>query len=194
MNGVTWRLGHDSALGLANTIHGPAGHRRHRAADDEPGHDHLETPEGARDFLVSHEVPAPPDLPTAAQLARLRALRAWTRALASSDPPDPERWRLEVRAAFADIRFRLDGEALRSVAPGWDGVIDDLLPAAIDLADRRDRLRTCGNPRCRFLFVDRSRRGSRIWCEMAVCGNRMKVGRHRRGRALGPATPVQPPR
>jgi hypothetical protein len=194
MNGVTWRLGHDSALGLANTIHGPAGHRRHRAADDEPGHDHLETAEAARDFLVSHEVPAPPELPTAGQLARLRALRTSIRALASADPPDPGRWRHEVRAAFADIHFRLDGEALRSVATGWDGVIDDLFPAAIDLADRSDRLRTCGNPRCRFLFVDRSRRGSRIWCEMAVCGNRMKVGRHRLALARGPALPVQPPR
>lgn len=194
MNGVTWRLGHESALGLANTIHGPAGHRRHRAADDEPSHDHLETPEAAQAFLVSHAVPAPPELPTAAQLARLRALRTRVRALAAADPPDPVQWRLELRAAFADVCFRLDGDALRSVAPGWDGVIDDLFPAAIDLADRSDRLRTCGNPRCRFLFVDRSRRGGRIWCEMAVCGNRMKVGRHRRGRALGSGTPVQPPR
>jgi predicted RNA-binding Zn ribbon-like protein len=43
------------------------------------------------------------------------------------------------------------------------------------------RLRICGN--CGWLFVDRSRNGSRIWCDMAVCGNRRKAQRHyHRGR------------
>ena len=78
-----------------------------------------------------------------------------------------------------DFRLRADG-SLRSAASGWVGVTDDLLPAALRLAEDRDRLRRCGNPRCRWLFVDRSRKGNRIWCEAAVCGNRMRVGRHRR--------------
>ena len=78
------------------------------------------------------------------------------------------------------VAFRMtrDG-AVRSAANGWDGIADDLLPAALDLAADRALLRRCGNPRCRWLFVDRSRQGSRIWCEAAVCGNRMRVGRHR---------------
>lgn len=38
------------------------------------------------------------------------------------------------------------------------------------------RLRICGN--CGWLFVDRSRNGSRVWCDMAVCGNRRKAQRH----------------
>ena len=158
-------------------------------------HDHLETPEAARDFLVSHDVPAPPDLPTAAQLARLRALRAWIRALASPDPPDPERWRLRgprgVRRRPLPTRWR--GPPQRGAGLGR-GHRRPVARRPSTWPTGATGCGTCGNPRCRFLFVDRSRRGSRIWCEMAVCGNRMKVGRHRRGRALGPATPVQPPR
>ena len=43
----------------------------------------------------------------------------------------------------------------------------------LNSADRRARLRAC--PNCDWLFVDRSRNGSRIWCDMAVCGNRQKA-------------------
>jgi len=38
------------------------------------------------------------------------------------------------------------------------------------------RVRICRN--CDWLFVDRSRNGSRLWCDMAVCGNRRKAKRH----------------
>jgi predicted RNA-binding Zn ribbon-like protein len=42
------------------------------------------------------------------------------------------------------------------------------------------RLRIC--PNCGWLFVDRSRNSSRLWCDMAVCGNRQKASRHYRRR------------
>ena len=35
--------------------------------------------------------------------------------------------------------------------------------------------------------IDRSRMQNRIWCEAAVCGNRMRVSRHRRGPAAADA-------
>ncbi|MBZ9676543.1 CGNR zinc finger domain-containing protein [Mesorhizobium sp. ES1-1] len=38
------------------------------------------------------------------------------------------------------------------------------------------RLRIC--PNCTWLFIDRSRNSSRLWCDMAVCGNRRKASRH----------------
>lgn len=43
-------------------------------------------------------------------------------------------------------------------------------------SDTMSRLRIC--PNCNWLFVDRSRNGSRMWCDMAVCGNRQKARRH----------------
>lgn len=39
------------------------------------------------------------------------------------------------------------------------------------------RLRECGDGECRWLFLDTSRNRSRRWCDMKVCGNRMKARR-----------------
>jgi len=41
-------------------------------------------------------------------------------------------------------------------------------------------LRECANPDCGWLFVDRSRRKNRRWCEMKECGNRAKARRYYR--------------
>lgn len=42
------------------------------------------------------------------------------------------------------------------------------------------RLKIC--PNCNWLFLDRSRNRSRLWCDMSVCGNRAKAKRHYRRR------------
>jgi predicted RNA-binding Zn ribbon-like protein len=39
-----------------------------------------------------------------------------------------------------------------------------------------ERLKIC--PNCGWLFMDKSRNASRLWCDMAVCGNRRKASRH----------------
>ena len=44
-----------------------------------------------------------------------------------------------------------------------------------------ERIRICAN--CCWLFLDVSRNRSRIWCDMAVCGNRQKARRHYRRRS-----------
>ncbi len=38
------------------------------------------------------------------------------------------------------------------------------------------RCKVC--PQCSWLFVDRSKNRSRVWCDMAVCGNRTKAKFH----------------
>jgi predicted RNA-binding Zn ribbon-like protein len=48
------------------------------------------------------------------------------------------------------------------------------------------RIRICAN--CSWLFLDESRNRSRIWCDMAVCGNRQKARRHYRRRTEREAT------
>lgn len=71
---------------------------------------------------------------------------------------------------------------LRACAAGLEAGGNSLQAAtarsALALLDReqRQRIRTCDN--CGWLFVDRSRNGSRRWCDMAVCGNRRKARRH----------------
>lgn len=44
------------------------------------------------------------------------------------------------------------------------------------LASGTDRLKICGH--CGWLFLDKSKNRSRNWCDMAVCGNRVKASRH----------------
>jgi predicted RNA-binding Zn ribbon-like protein len=58
-----------------------------------------------------------------------------------------------------------------------------LAPALWSVGDllagqRLQRLRLCANPKCRWLFVDDSKSGTRRWCTMRSCGNRAKAHRH----------------
>jgi predicted RNA-binding Zn ribbon-like protein len=41
-------------------------------------------------------------------------------------------------------------------------------------------VRRCANDKCLWLFIDRSKAGTRRWCDMAACGNRAKAQRHYR--------------
>jgi predicted RNA-binding Zn ribbon-like protein len=47
------------------------------------------------------------------------------------------------------------------------------LLASDDLA----AVRECASPTCSWLFLDKSKSHSRRWCDMKVCGNRLKVRR-----------------
>ena len=40
-----------------------------------------------------------------------------------------------------------------------------------------EHVRMCGSETCRWLFYDTSKNHSRRWCDMKVCGNRMKARR-----------------
>ncbi len=50
-----------------------------------------------------------------------------------------------------------------------------------------DRLRQCGDNDCGWLFLDRSRNGSRRWCSSADCGNRARARRHYQRHSGAPA-------
>jgi predicted RNA-binding Zn ribbon-like protein len=54
-----------------------------------------------------------------------------------------------------------------------------LAKSAVELltSDDMDRVRKCDSTTCRWLFLDTSRNHSRRWCDMKICGNRMKARR-----------------
>jgi predicted RNA-binding Zn ribbon-like protein len=60
-------------------------------------------------------------------------------------------------------------------------IMRPLVESAVSLmtSPRMARVRRCGNATCYWLFVDETKNASRRWCEMASCGNLMKVRRHR---------------
>ena len=47
----------------------------------------------------------------------------------------------------------------------------------LSLSTEMEKLRACGDPECRWLFLDTSKNHTRRWCDMKVCGNRMKARR-----------------
>jgi predicted RNA-binding Zn ribbon-like protein len=55
-----------------------------------------------------------------------------------------------------------------------------LAQAASDLLFSSDAelVKDCGDPTCRWLFLDVSKNHTRRWCDMKTCGNRMKARRH----------------
>jgi predicted RNA-binding Zn ribbon-like protein len=68
----------------------------------------------------------------------------------------------------------------------WDSVVADpdfpvwLLAQSVSdllLSDHAGRVRTCAVDTCRWLFLDTSKNHTRRWCNMKVCGNRMKARR-----------------
>lgn len=81
-------------------------------------------------------------------------------------------------AARAPWRFAFAGaeqgeDVLWTVA--WDAA---RLLTSVD----RPPVRRCANDRCRWLFLDTSRRGNRRWCDMGVCGSRAKARAYYRRR------------
>ncbi len=66
----------------------------------------------------------------------------------------------------------------------WEGddAVTELALAAWRLLEDEDlrRLRQCQDDDCGWLFLDRSKNGSRRWCSSADCGNRARAKRHYR--------------
>jgi predicted RNA-binding Zn ribbon-like protein len=177
----------DTLLVVANTRHGPGAHFRVRVTAIGPDHDHLADPADARAYIVDHDIEAPASLPDRRTLEALAAIREIVRALArdrdAAGRPASTPTNADVEAVLRDRLFTLapDG-SLRPARHGWPGFVAGLLPPLLELRADPSRLRVCGNPRCRFAFIDRSRNVSRVWCDPHVCGNRVRVGRAR-GRA-----------
>lgn len=58
-------------------------------------------------------------------------------------------------------------------------LLDPVVASAVEVltSDQLDRIKSCSNPECGWLFLDSSRNRSRRWCDMADCGNRAKANR-----------------
>jgi predicted RNA-binding Zn ribbon-like protein len=131
--------------------------------------------------------------PAAAQaaLAQARALREALFGLFSAslderapDPADQATLNDALGAALSQLElvprnggfdwaWRLESLHLRR--PIWA-----VARAAAELltSDDLDRVRLCAESHCAWLFYDSSRNRSRQWCDMKICGNRVKARRH----------------
>jgi predicted RNA-binding Zn ribbon-like protein len=182
------------ALDFANTVGGT-----HRS----PTHDHLRSYGDIASFAVLAGALAPNFAKRLTQRAERDPRRAaavyelgialreaiWAvfSALASGDSPrDADLALIGDAAAAGAARARLvydrdgvgwslpsDGEELER--PLWD-----IARSAADIltsVEQRDRVKECASTTCEWVFLDRSRNGSRRWCDMSDCGNRAKARR-----------------
>jgi predicted RNA-binding Zn ribbon-like protein len=128
-------------------------------------------------------------------LRRALRLREALRSLALANnggEEDPEAVGVLEEAAARGrlvVRFR-DGEArLEPARRDVDGALADLVGIVhTAMADGTwSRLKACRREVCHWLFYDRSRNRSAVWCQMAVCGNRIKTKAYRERRETRPA-------
>ncbi len=115
---------------------------------------------------------------TRAHLARALALRQALRSLAFANNGGTAAPALEAQlvvridreaAALAPVRRDVDGALAELVGIVYTAIADGTWP----------RLKACRRDVCGWIFYDRSRNHSAVWCRMAVCGNRAKTKAYR---------------
>jgi predicted RNA-binding Zn ribbon-like protein len=159
----------------------------------DEGTDLLAEDEGAGLAWLREAGLLPPGAPPI-DLGEARALRESIRALLvhnGGGPPPTGGELIALVAAARGSRLAPVVEEgghveLRPDAAGTPGALAPLLLIIRDA--QRDgtweRLKACRNDECRWAFYDRSHAGRGAWCDMAVCGNRIK-NRNLRTRRAG---------
>jgi predicted RNA-binding Zn ribbon-like protein len=153
--------------------------------DVEDDTDLLADPAVASDWLIQAGLLDPGSQASDADLEFAREVRECLRSVLEADGDGSER-----DAEDLDALRRLTAEHSARLTVGDGGVLglacsgnDDLGDALFELlliirAAQVDgswsRLKMCANPDCQWVFYDRSRNQQGNWCNMAVCGNRLK--------------------
>lgn len=131
----------------------------------------------------------------AGSLPAVKALRAALREVAGAlaDGKTPrraagERIDAELRRGEGALALRQKGAAfaMEFVTPVRDARYVLARAAADFLATAEpSRIRRCGGTNCILFFYDATKSGTRRWCSMAGCGNRMKAALHYRRQKQG---------
>lgn len=110
--------------------------------------------------------------------------RAW--AESRNLEPGPIEEARDIRNALRDLvagtSCTLPEVNLRTVATGGGVLLSGntapetavAIATVLTIRDQLSRVKLCPCADCREAFFDRSRNSSRVWCDMAVCGNREK--------------------
>ena len=89
----------------------------------------------------------------------------------------------QVARTFSNLRIRRKGN---EIDWGWkqdsnpERVLWPILRGAAELLTSAERqlIRECSSQTCTWLFLDRSKNRTRLWCDMKTCGNRAKWRRY----------------
>jgi predicted RNA-binding Zn ribbon-like protein len=151
--------------------------------------DELENATGLRNWLGRHNLGKSGKAPSLETFETALALRGAIRDYLEREPAQRRR-EASVRAALdeAIARFPLrvtaagkDGLKLAAVGSdaggGLSAIVAELYNASAN--GTLDRLKMCASDECKRVFFDRSRPGTRRWCQSTLCGNRQKTRAYR---------------
>jgi predicted RNA-binding Zn ribbon-like protein len=84
--------------------------------------------------------------------------------------------RLQQRLCWkgSQLEWSWSGMETEAELPLW---LLSLATSDLMVSEAVQRVRACDNEECRWLFLDTSRSHTRRWCDMKLCGNRMKARR-----------------
>lgn len=119
--------------------------------------------------------------------------KAWQNAVALRDalraylklPPSERRAAapaLDAAALVYGLRVEINGEGSVDLVPQTGASTLGMVIVQLHLlaiAGQLDRLKACADPDCGWIFLDRSKPGSRRWCSSTGCGNRQKTRAYR---------------
>jgi predicted RNA-binding Zn ribbon-like protein len=113
-------------------------------------------------------------------VAEARAVRNALLAAIDGAPPSTPPPGLAFSASFAlgEPSLVPQGTGLMALAEHAWIVVYELTVAGV-----AERLRRCHAGDCRWVYFDRSRNRSKVWCDMSGCGSRAKARAYRRRRA-----------
>ncbi len=152
--------------------------------DLEDGGDKLADTQGLQYWLVFHGLAELRDRATEQNLAAARELREAIRELLRGHTgvdvdPAAASAKLDAASREMGLTVRFEDGAIRfvpsstGIASGLGGVLGAVGRTMAD--GSWPRLKACRSDTCRWAFIDNARNRSRLWCDMAVCGNRAKA-------------------
>ena len=161
--------------------------------DLEKDADLLEDPRAVGAWLLSAGLLERASQLTPRDVALARATRDSIRSLVISNgdsaPTVGELAPLQLLADASRPRLVVGADgALALESPRGETVEDALFGLLLVIRRAQEdgswsRLKICANPECRWAYYDRSRNQQGSWCDMAVCGNRLKNRQLRARRA-----------
>jgi predicted RNA-binding Zn ribbon-like protein len=134
-----------------------------------------------------YRVSNPDDDAAWSRLSELRAvLRTALERYMSNQRMGPSvRRALESHMNRAPVTLALSGGPagyhleLKRSGDDWDVMIAGIATSAIKVMTEKRTIKRCANADCSWMFVDESKRRSRRWCNVSICGSLVNVRRHR---------------
>jgi predicted RNA-binding Zn ribbon-like protein len=153
--------------------------------DLEEGTDVMADADAAREWLIDAGLLDQAASASPSELGRAREVRESLRWLLARDDGSPEvrEERLApLRRLTETHRARLtldDGGVIGLENARLEDLDDGLFELLLIVRRAQEhgswaRLKVCTNPDCQWAFFDRSRNQQGSWCDMALCGNRLK--------------------